>query len=88
MQIALVKFKKNNKSWDIGFEITLSDEELSICDLSSTEHERNFEVTLDGNIMSVECNFPKENLNTGERIYDKFGLILTSAEQAAYSHLI
>ena len=88
MQTILVKFLKHSNSWDIGFEMTLSNEELSKCDMGPQKHDRNFNIKLEGSIMSIECNFLKENLNVGESIFDRFGLILTCAENTANSHLI
>jgi len=88
MHTALVKFDKNVNSWDIGFDITLTNEELSICDMDVIKQIKGCDVILKGNIMSFNYIFLKVNLNDGETIFQRFGSIQNCVEHMAASSLV
>ena len=62
MHTELIKFDKHIDYWDIGFDITLTDEELSICNMDVRKQIKGCEVELIGNIMSFNYIFLKKNL--------------------------
>lgn len=88
MQTALVKFDKHIDSWDIRFDITLTDEELSICNMDVIKQIKGCDVILKGHIMSFNYIFLKEKLNEGETIFQRFGSIQNCIEHVAASSLV
>lgn len=88
MHTRLVKFDKYFDSWDIGFDITLTDQELSKCDMDEFKHIEGCQITLKDNIMSFNYVFLKKKLKKGETIFDRFPLIQNCVEHMAISSLI
>ncbi|MGZ7067662.1 MAG: hypothetical protein ACXVH2_07860 [Methanobacterium sp.] len=88
MNTRLIKFDKHIDYWDIGFDITLTDEELSICNMDKRKHIKNCEVSLIGSIMSFNYKFLKKNLKNNETIFVRFGHIQNCVENIAASSLI
>lgn len=88
MHTELVKFNKHPDSWDISFEITLTDEELSQCHMSSIKDIICCDVELKDHIMSFNYIFLKKNLKENETIFSRFGHIQNCVEHIAASSLI
>ena len=88
MHTQLIKFDKYSDSWDIGFDITLTDQELSKCDMDTIIHIEGCEVILKGSIMSFNYVFLKNKLKKGETIFDRFPHIQNCVEHIAISSLI
>lgn len=88
MHTQLIKFDKHNDYWDISFDITLTDEELSICNMDTRKQIENCDVELIGNIMSFNYIFLKKNLKNNETIFERFGRIQNCVENIAASSLI
>lgn len=87
MKTDIVKFEKINIGWDITFNITLTDEENSKCNMDVVEHIGDYEIKLEDNVMSFSCIFTKEDLWENETIDDRLKLIQKDIEQIANSCL-
>ena len=83
----LIKFDKCIDSWDIGFHITLTNQELSKCDMDSIKHINGCETELKDNVMSFNYVFFKKNLKKGETIFERFAQIQNCVEHMAASSL-
>lgn len=88
MHTQLTKFDKHSDYWDIRFEITLTDEELTLCHMSSIKNIICCDIELKDHIMSFNYIFFKKNLKENETIFSRFGHIQNCIEHIASSSLI
>lgn len=88
MHTQLIKFDKYNDYWDIGFDITLTDEELSICNMDTIKGIKCCHIELKGHTMSFNYVFLKKKLKNHETIFERFGHIQDCIEHIAASSII
>ncbi len=85
METKMVKFQKVNVGWDIEFEVVLTDEEISKCDMKPLQYVGDYEIKLKNNTMSFNCIFDRDELPKNETIEERLELIKKDIENMAKS---
>lgn len=87
MKTEMVKFQKINVGWDMGFEVILTDEETSKCNIEPLTHIGDYEIELKNNIISFNCIFDRGELRENETIEERLELIKKDIKHLAKSCL-
>ena len=87
MDTKMVKFKKTAIGWDIVFNIYLTEEESSKCDMEPIRFVGDYEIKKEPNLMTFSCSFDAGELRENETIEERLNLIKIDIENLASSCL-
>ena len=87
MNVNLKKLEEIYNGWEIIFEVELSDEETSKCDMEPIKGVGDYEIELQDNIIIFECIFNKGELKENESIEERLALIEKDIENLSKSCL-
>ncbi|KAF5061769.1 hypothetical protein DSECCO2_311990 [anaerobic digester metagenome] len=87
MKASLKKFKKVYTGWEIIFNVELTDEEFSKCNMEPVNGVGDYVIELQGKTIIFECIFDKGELNEDETIEERLTLIEKDIKNLAQSCL-
>jgi hypothetical protein len=83
----MVKFEKTTIGWDIVFNVNLTEEESSKCNMDQIKFVGDYDVIKDSNTIVFSCSFDSGELKEDETIEERLNLIKIDIENLASSCL-
>ncbi|MDI9435778.1 MAG: hypothetical protein QM396_07200 [Euryarchaeota archaeon] len=87
MNTELITFKEINIGWEIVFEVNLTTEESSKCDLKPIKSVGDYEIKKESDKILFSCVFDAGDLNENETIDKRLDLIKVDIENLVISCL-
>lgn len=71
----MVKFEEISYGWNIQFDVNLTLQEVSNCNIEHLEHVGDYDIQLNDNVISFNCLFDRGELRKNETIEERLNLI-------------
>lgn len=87
MNVEMTNIEKENFGWNMQFNVILTSEEASKCNIDFLKTVGDYEIQFEENIISFKCLFDQAELKTGEKIEERIELIKIDIANLAKSCL-